>query len=45
VEDLYHKWKKDGAIEFAKELYKEVFGFTFLVKDPDGHVVRVSPEG
>lgn len=41
VEDLFTEWKKNPKIEIYKEPYTEVFGLTFLVKDPDGHIIRV----
>ena len=41
VDVLYQEWKNNPAIEFFKELHADVFGRTFLVKDPDGHIIRV----
>ena len=41
VEDLYQEWQKNSNIEFFKEIHSDVFGQTFLVKDPDGHIIRV----
>ncbi|MDN3505156.1 MAG: VOC family protein [Rhabdochlamydiaceae bacterium] len=41
VESLYNEWIQNRNIKFAKELYSEVFGQTFLVEDPDGHIIRV----
>lgn len=43
VERLFEEWKKYPDIKFLKEPYTEVFGLTFLVEDPDGHMIRVSP--
>lgn len=43
VERLFEEWKKHPDIKFLKEPYAEVFGLTFLVEDPDGHLIRVSP--
>lgn len=43
VEDLFKKWKKNPDIKIAQELCTEVFGRTFLVEDPDGHIIRVCP--
>lgn len=43
VDNLFEEWKKNSDIEIIKEPYTEVFGRTFLVKDPDGHIIRVSP--
>lgn len=42
VKELYTEWKKNSDISIHKELYTDVFGKTFLVKDPDGHIIRVS---
>ncbi|WP_299588541.1 VOC family protein [uncultured Microbulbifer sp.] len=42
VKALYQEWKNDPKINFYKELHTDVFGETFLIKDPDGHVIRVS---
>ncbi|MGK3958983.1 VOC family protein [Sorangium sp. So ce118] len=41
VERLYEEWRKLPEIKIARELYTEVFGSTFLVQDPDGHIIRV----
>jgi predicted enzyme related to lactoylglutathione lyase len=41
VGDLYHAWKDNTDIEIAQEPTVEVFGLTFLVRDPDGHIIRV----
>lgn len=41
VVDLYHQWKNNPHIEISKALYSDVFGQTFLVKDPDGHIIRI----
>lgn len=43
VDRLFKEWQKNHDIEIVKEPHTEVFGLTFLVKDPDGHVIRVSP--
>ena len=43
VEKLYEKWKANSEIKIIREPYTEVFGRTFLVSDPDGHIIRVSP--
>lgn len=42
VRELYQEWKSDSKIDFHKDLHTEVFGETFLIKDPDGHIIRVS---
>lgn len=41
VETLYQEWQNDTDIQFSKEIYTEVFGRTFLLEDPDGHMIRV----
>ncbi|GAB4184724.1 MAG: VOC family protein [Simkaniaceae bacterium] len=43
VDRLYEKWKKNPNIKIVQEPQTEVFGRTFLVKDPDGHIIRVCP--
>ena len=43
VDNLFLKWSKDPEINITKEPYDDVFGRTFLVRDPDGHIIRVSP--
>jgi len=43
VETLCSQWKKDQQITFLKDIHTEVFGMTFLIKDPDGHIIRVCP--
>lgn len=41
VDALYQEWKNNKSIEFFKDLHSDVFGQTFLIKDPDGHIIRV----
>ena len=43
VDHLYEEWKKNPEIKIAQEPRDEVFGRTFIVHDPDGHIIRVSP--
>lgn len=43
VDHLFEEWQKNPDINIVKKPYTEVFGRTFLVKDPDGHIIRVSP--
>jgi len=43
VDKLYQKWRHDTDIHITQEPKKEVFGLTFLVSDPDGHIIRVCP--
>ena len=42
VGDLYVKWATKG-VTVVEEPHEEVFGRTFVVADPDGNLVRVSP--
>lgn len=39
---LFDRWVAAGA-RVVEEPYDEVFGRTFVVADPDGNLVRVSP--
>jgi predicted enzyme related to lactoylglutathione lyase len=41
VECLCEDWKKNSTIKFSQEIHTAVFGRTFLVEDPDGHIIRV----
>lgn len=41
VDSLYETWKQNGDIVIAKEIETAVFGRTFLIKDPDGNIIRV----
>jgi len=41
VEELYEKWKSNAGITIVQEIETAVFGRTFLIKDPDGHIIRV----
>ncbi|MFI8417065.1 VOC family protein [Serratia sp. NPDC078593] len=45
VDNLYTEWKEQNIFEInvIKEPYSDVFGRTFLIKDPDGHIIRVCP--
>ncbi len=43
VDKLYEQWNEDPEIKIIQKPYTEVFGRTFLVADPDGHIIRVSP--
>lgn len=42
VDDLYADWLAKGAT-VVEEPHDDVFGRTFVVADPDGNLVRVSP--
>tara|TARA_B100001094_G_C18195716_1_gene810747 strand:- start:9309 stop:9695 length:387 start_codon:yes stop_codon:yes gene_type:complete len=41
VEKLYQSWSTRSEIHFEQEIYADVFGLTFLIRDPDGHIIRV----
>lgn len=43
VDNLFEKWKEISTIKVKKEPYTDVFGRTFMIEDPDGHIIRVSP--
>ena len=43
VDLLAEEWKKNTAIKFLEEPRTEVFGRTFVIQDPDGHLIRVAP--
>lgn len=43
VQRRYDEWCNDETLNFIQAPVKEVFGLTFLLKDPDGHVIRVCP--
>ncbi|MFD2080713.1 Catechol 2,3-dioxygenase [Actinopolymorpha cephalotaxi] len=42
VEDTYTTWSAQGVTVVEKP-HDEVFGRTFVIADPDGNLVRVSP--
>lgn len=42
VDDLYWAWVAKGA-RVVEEPHDDVFGRTFVVADPDGNLIRVSP--
>ncbi len=43
VDGLFEQWKKIPSVKIVQEPRTEIFGRTFLAKDPDGHVIRVCP--
>lgn len=43
VNQLFEIWKNNSDLTIVKAPYTEVFGRTFMVRDPDGHLIRVSP--
>lgn len=42
VDDVYAKWVAKG-VRVVEKPYDDVFGRTFMVSDPDGNLIRVSP--
>ena len=42
VDEIYASWV-DKGVTVAEEPHDEVFGRTFVVTDPDGNLIRVSP--
>lgn len=42
VDDVYAEWVAKGAT-VVEEPHDDVFGRTFVIADPDGNLVRVSP--
>ncbi|MGZ4719537.1 VOC family protein [Oryzihumus sp.] len=42
VDDVYAQWVSKG-VRVVEEPHDEVFGRTFVVADPDGNLIRVSP--
>ncbi|WZH38184.1 MAG: VOC family protein [Microbacterium enclense] len=42
VDDLFARWTAKG-VHVVEEPHDDVFGRTFVVADPDGNLIRVSP--
>lgn len=42
IDDVYAEWVAKG-VTVVQEPYDEVFGRTFVIADPDGNLIRVSP--
>ncbi|GAA1932101.1 VOC family protein [Brevibacterium antiquum] len=42
VDSLFAEWAKKG-VAVVNEPYDAVFGRTFVITDPDGNLIRVSP--
>lgn len=42
VDEVYEKWTAKGVAVVEKP-HDDVFGRTFVVADPDGNLIRVSP--
>lgn len=42
IDDVYATWAAKG-VTVVEEPHEEVFGRTFVIADPDGNLIRVSP--
>lgn len=42
VDEIHARWSAAG-VRVAEEPHDDVFGRTFVVTDPDGNLIRVSP--
>jgi predicted enzyme related to lactoylglutathione lyase len=42
VDDVFREWTAKG-VTIVEEPHDEVFGRTFVIADPDGNLIRVSP--
>ena len=42
VDRLFEEWQRNHDIKIVKKPYNEIFGRTFLIADPNGHIIRVS---
>lgn len=42
VDDVYTQWAAK-SVTVIEEPHDEVFGRTFVIADPDGNLIRVSP--
>lgn len=42
VDDVYAQWIAKG-VAVVEEPHDDVFGRTFVISDPDGNLIRVSP--
>lgn len=42
VDEVYERWLAKG-VAVVEEPHEDVFGRTFVITDPDGNLVRVSP--
>ena len=42
INETYRLWKSKG-VQIVQPPYDDVFGRTFVVADPDGNLIRVSP--
>ena len=42
IEAVYHEWAAKG-VRVVEEPHDDVFGRTFVIADPEGNLIRVSP--
>jgi predicted enzyme related to lactoylglutathione lyase len=42
VDQVFEEWKAKG-VTVVEEPHDDVFGRTFVIADPDGNLIRVSP--
>ncbi len=42
VDAVYKEWTAKG-VTVVEEPHNDVFGRTFMISDPDGNLIRVSP--
>lgn len=42
IDDIYREWVAKG-VRMIEEPHDDVFGRTFVIADPDGNLIRVSP--
>ena len=42
VDAVYKEWVAKG-VTVVEEPHNDVFGRTFMISDPDGNLIRVSP--
>nr|WP_201247398.1 hypothetical protein [Salinivibrio sharmensis] len=43
VDAVFDQWSNNLTINVVQPPYDDVFGRTFVIQDPDGHLVRVAP--
>jgi len=44
VDELFERWKDDAEVTVIHPPQMAPFGRTFVIADPDGHLIRVSPQ-
>lgn len=43
VDEVFARWSAKDGVTVVEAPYDDVFGRTFVVADPDGNLIRVSP--